>query len=145
MSYKVSAVEVWAGDIMNKPGMLARVLESLSNAGANMEFMVARKVTDETSRVFVSPLKGKKVKKAAQDVGLVPAQGMFGLRVEGPDRVGLAADLTRAVAAQGVNLRGASAAAIGKKTVVILAFETEADLKNAAAIAKKVVKKGKKK
>lgn len=144
MSYKVSAVEVWAGDIMNKPGMLARVLESVSNSGGNLEFMIARKVTDETSRVFLSPMKGKKVKKAAQDVGLVPAQGLFGLRVEGPDRPGLASDLARAVAGQGINLRGASAAAIGKKTAVYLAFESEADLKNAMKVAKSAVKKSKK-
>jgi predicted amino acid-binding ACT domain protein len=49
---------------------------------------------------------------------------MHALRVEGPDRVGLGADITRAVAAAGVNVRGSSAATIGRKNVFYLAFRT---------------------
>ena len=144
MAYKISIVDVWAGDIVNKPGMLARVLEGVSNAGAKLEFMIARKASDTTSRVFISPIKGKKVKQAAADVGLVPTQNMHALCIEGTDRPALGADITRAVAAQGINLRGASAAAIGKRAVVYLAFDSAEDSEKAAKIAKKAVKKSKK-
>ena len=144
MAYKNSKVEVWVGDILNRPGMLARVLESLSNAGAKLEFMIARRVADSTSRVFLAPIKGKKQKQAASEMGLVIAGGLHALRIEGPDRPGLGADLTRAVADQGLNLRGASAAALGKKCVFYLAFEREEDLEAASKIVRKAVKKKKK-
>lgn len=136
MSFTVSKVEVWAGDIMNKPGMLARVLEALSNAGAQLEFVIARRATEHTSRVFVSPIKGAKQVQAAGDVGLVPARTMHAIRIDGPDRAGLGSQMTRAVADQGINLRGVSAAAIGRNSVTYLAFDTADD----AAQATKVVK-----
>jgi len=70
---------------------------------------------------------------------------LYGLRIEGPDRCGLGADVTRAVAGQGINLRGASAAALGKKTVIYLAFDAQADVDAAMKVVKKATKKGKQK
>jgi len=141
VDYTVKKVEVWASDIMNRPGTLARVLEALRNAGAQMEFMIARRVSEDTSRVFLAPLKGVKQKRAAADVGLVPAKGMHSLRVEGPDRPGLGATLARAFGDQGVNLRGASAAAVGRRAVFYFAFADESDLSKAAGIVRKALRK----
>lgn len=145
MAYSVKPVEVWAADILNRPGMLARVLEALTVAGAELEFMIARKANDKTSRVFVAPLTNAKQKKAGQDVGLVKAAGLHALRIEGPDRKGLGAEITRAVAGKGLNLRGASAAGVGKKTLFYLAFASAEDVKAATAIVKKALGGKKKK
>jgi len=134
---KIENIDVWAGDLMNRPERLARVLEALTAAGAELEFLVARRVTERTSRVFVAPLKGKKQKRAAADVGLVPAVGMFALRVVGNDRAGLGADITRCVAAAGVNIRGASAATVGKKNVFYLGFKTGEERKSAEKALRK--------
>ena len=49
------------------------------------------------------------------------------MRIEGPDKPGLGAQLTCALAKAGINLRGLSAAAIGKRCVVYLALDTAAD------------------
>ena len=141
MGYKIAKAEVWAGDILNRPGTLARVLEALSNAGASLEFVIARKASDTTSRVFVAPIKGAKQKLAAADLGLSPASGMHAVRIEGPDRAGLGAEITREVAARGVNLRGASAAAVGKQSLAYLAVSTPEDLTTAIAAAKAAVKR----
>lgn len=145
MAYSISKVEVWAGDIPNQAGTLAKVLEQLHNAGANMEFMIARKVDDNTSRVFFAPVKGKKVQKAATSAGFSKAAKLFGVRVEGPDKPGIGAKLARGVADAGVNLRGGSAAGLGKTAVFYLAVESEADLKKAMKAAKNALagKKGK--
>ena len=70
MSFSVKPVDAYATDVMNRAGMLARVLEALTNAGADLEFVIARRVTQNTSRVFVAPLKGAKVLRAASDVGM---------------------------------------------------------------------------
>lgn len=136
MSYKISAVDVYAGDIMNRPGRLARVLEALATAGANLEFVIARRVSDNTSRVFVAPLSGKAA-RASKDVDLQRAKGMYVIRVEGPDKAGLGAFITRKMAAQGINLRGLSAASVAKKNVCYIALSTAADAKNAAKVLKK--------
>ena len=103
--------------------------------------MIARRATAHTSRVFLAPLKGKKQKQAAEDVGLVPADGMHAFRIEGPDRGGLGAEITRAVAKAGINIRGASGAAIGRKVVFYLAFEKESELQDAMKTARKVLSK----
>jgi len=141
MSYKLEAVEVWAVDVINRPGMLARVLEALSNAGAQLEFLVARQASPNTSRVFVAPIKAARQKRAAADVGLVRAGGLYAFRVVGPDAPGLGAKITRAVAAKGINLRGASAAALARKTAFYLAFASDADRKAAMKAVKAALRR----
>ena len=145
MGAKIENIEVWAGDVMNRPERLARVLEALSAAGASLEFLVARRVTERTSRIFVAPLKGKKQKQAATDVGLVPAEGMFVIRVIGSDRQGLGAELTRCIAAAGINIRGASAASIGKKNAFYFGFKTRDECKEAARVLRRQLSKTSKK
>ena len=127
MAFTVTKIEVHAGDILNKPGSLARVLEALTNAGANLEFVIARRITDNTSRVFVAPLKGKAELKAASDVGLSRAAGMHAIRFEGPDRPGLGAWVTRNIASVGLNVRGLSTACLKNRCVTYLGFETEVE------------------
>ncbi len=139
MPYTIKKTEVWAGDILNRPGMLARVLESLTAAGAQLEFIIARRASEKTSRVFVSPLKGKKQQNAARDVGLLPAVGINALRIEGPDRQGLGAEISRCVAAADINLRGVSVAIIGRKAIFYLAFKTEGEAKAAAKAIRKLL------
>jgi UTP:GlnB (protein PII) uridylyltransferase len=112
----------------------------MSEAGASLEFMIARKVDDSTSRVFVAPVKGAKQKHAARNVGLAPASGMHALRIEGTDKAGLGAKITEAVADTGVNLRGASAAGIGKKALFYLAVESEEALKQASKAVRSALK-----
>lgn len=141
MSYKISKVDVWAADIPNRAGTLSGVLESMSDSGAMLEFMIARKLNNRTSRVFVAPIKGAKLQRAAKKAGLGRAKGMHSLRIEGPDRAGLGAKLAQAVAEKGINLRGVSAAAIGKKSVFYLAVESEKDLKSAMLVVRKALRK----
>lgn len=134
MSLKVSPIAVWAVDVVNRPGMLARVLEGLRNAGANLEFVIARRVTANTSRIFLAPLKGAAQARAASDLRVEPARGLHTLRVEGPDRPGVGADLTRALAAAGLNIRGLSSCAIGNRFVCYIAFATPAEARSAARV-----------
>jgi len=139
MPYTISKAEVWVADIPNQPGTLAGVLEPLAKAGAQLEFLIARKVDDNTSRVFLAPIKGAKQKQAAKSIGLNPASNMFPLRIEGPDRPGLGAEITRGIANEGINLRGVSAAGIGRKAVFYVALETEPAMKDATRTIRKLL------
>jgi hypothetical protein len=137
MPYGIAKATVWAGDVLNRPGRMARVLEALAAAGADLEFIVARQVSPNTSRIFVAPLRSVQQRRAAADVGLVPAARMHVLRIEGTNRAGIGAAITRRVADAGINLRGFSGAVIARKLVCYLAFETESD----AGLATRVIRK----
>ena len=140
MAYKIGKVDVWAGDIPNRPGTLAGVLDALRKAGSNLEFMIARKASAKTSRVFVAPIRGAKQQRAAKAAGLAKARKMHSVRIEGPNRRGLGARITRAIAEQGVNLRGASAAGMGKNAVFYLAVESAKHLNAATRAVRALLK-----
>jgi hypothetical protein len=140
MALKVSRVDTWAATIEDRPGGLARKLGALAAAGANLEMVIARRKPDKPGLgvVYVAPLKGAKVTRAAAAAGFSKAEALHSVRAEGPDKPGLGATMTRALAEAGINLRGLSAAAIGKKCVVYLAVDTAADADAAAKVLRKV-------
>jgi hypothetical protein len=142
MAYSVKKVEVWAGEIADRPGGLADKIQSLSNAGANLEFIIARRAADKpgTGVVFVTPIKGAKQKSAAQGTGLASTDSLHSVRVEGPDKAGLGAKMTQAISEAGINLRGLSAAALGRRAVSYLAFDSAADADSAVSILRKALK-----
>jgi predicted amino acid-binding ACT domain protein len=152
MSLKVTKMEVWSGEIRDRPGGLAGVLRELAGAGANLEMLVARRQPDRPGSgiVFLAPVKGRKATSAAAVAGLGPTAGVSALRIEGADRPGLGARLTGAIADAGINLRGLSAAVVGGRFAAYLAFDSRGDAEKAAKLiraagaAKATRKKGRK-
>jgi hypothetical protein len=142
MAYSVKKVDVWAGEIADRPGGLASTLAAMNKAGANIEFVVARRAPDKpgTGVVFLTPIKGAKQKAAAQQAGLATSESLHSVRIEGPDRAGLGAKMTDALAAAGINVRGISAAALGRRAVSYLAFDSAADSDTAVRVLKKTLK-----
>ena len=140
MALKVSRKQVWCATIEDRPGGLAAKLSSLSAAGADFEFVFARRAPDKpgTGVVFVTPLKGAKQLAAAKAAGFNTSAAIAALRVDAPDARGLAAKATGAIAAAGVSLRGFSASCVAKKAVLFLAFDSVADSVAAAKALKKV-------
>jgi hypothetical protein len=142
MAYSIKKVDVWAGEVADRPGGLASTVSALSEAGANLEFVVARRAPDKpgTGVVFVTPIKGAKQKSAAQAAGLGTTDSLHSVRVEGPDRAGLGAKMTDALAGAGINLRGLSGAAIGRRAVSYLAFDNATDAATAISVLRKALK-----
>jgi len=142
MAYSVKKVEVWAGEIADRPGGLAGTVQALSGAGANLEFIIARRSPDKpgTGVVFLTPIKGAKQKGAAQGAGLATTDSLHSVRVEGPDKAGLGAKMAGALAEAGINLRGLSAAALGRRGVSYFAFDSAADADAAIRVLKKALK-----
>ena len=141
MAYAINKVDVWAGEIADRPGGLAGTLEGLQDAGVNLEFLVARRAPDKpgTGVVFVTPVKGAKQKSAAGAAGLQTTDSLHSVRVEGPDRPGLGSKMTRALAEAGINLRGISAAAMGRRAITYFAFDSAADANNAIRVLRKTL------
>mgnify|MGYP002476515542 CR=1 FL=1 len=75
---------------------------------------------------------------AARKAGFEKTKSLYSLRVEGPDQPGLGAKITQKLAHVGINLRGLSAAAIGQRCVVHLAFDSADDAHEAARLLKRL-------
>jgi hypothetical protein len=142
MPYTIKKVDVWSGEIADRPGGLSEKLATLSDAGASFEFLVSRRAADKpgTGVVFLTPIKGSKQKSAAQSAGLATTDSLYSVRVEGPDRAGLGTKMSRALADAGINLRGISAAALGRRAVTYFAFDSAVDADTAIRILKKALK-----
>ena len=143
MKIEIRRMDVWAAGIKDQPGALAKKLDALSKAGANLEFVIARRDHDKakTGVVFVTPIRGTKQTNAAKKAGFKKARALHGLRISCADKRGLGAKLTTALGEAGINLRGFSGAAIAKKAVFHLAFDTESRAKKAVAVLKKAAAK----
>lgn len=140
MALKVTKVDVWAVEIRDEPGGLARVLESMSGAGSSLECVIARRQADkyQAGVVFLSPVKGKKAQAAAGAVGLEHAEDLATLRVEGPDKPGIGTQMASAIGDAGVNMRGFSAMRAGKNFVAYIGFDSGDDADRAARALKSV-------
>lgn len=133
MALKVQRVDTWAATLKDKPGNLATKLDALAKAGVNLEFVIARRALDKPSTgvVFVTPIRGASQCRAARQAGFSLTKSLHTVRIEGPDKKGAGAKMTLALAAQGLNLRGLSAAAINKKFVAHIALDKAADASKA--------------
>ena len=139
MALQVSRVDVWVGKIKDKVGGLAAKLAALADAGANLEFVIARRDDKKKGAgvVFLTPVKGAKQAAAARKAGLHKSKSLVSLRVSGSNKSGLGACITGALAEADINLRGLSAAVIGRKFVLHIALDKAAD----ATLAGKVLRK----
>lgn len=88
MQVKVSRVDTWTAVIEDRAGGVADKLEPLAKAGANFEFVLARRTPERARKgiVFVTPVKGAKVLKAARAAGFARPKNIHTLRVEGKER-----------------------------------------------------------
>lgn len=138
IALKISKADVWAVEIRDEPGGLAQVLSAMAHAGASLECVIARRQPDkyQAGVVFLTPIKGKRAQAAAQSAGLQRAEDLATLRVEGPDKPGLGAQLTGAIADAGINMRGVSAMTCGKNFVSYFGFDSAADADKAAKALK---------
>ena len=140
MALKIQRVDTWAASLEDTPGELAAKLNALADAGENLEFVIARRAPDKPGKgvVFVTPNKGAAGVRAAKAVGFMKTDSLHTVRLEGADKKGVGAKITQVLAANGLNLRGLSAAAISKKFVAHLALDTAADAAKAAGILRKL-------
>jgi predicted amino acid-binding ACT domain protein len=126
MTIMAKKADMWAGAVLDRPGSLAKKLAALAAGGANPQFVLARRAPEEPGMgvLFVAGIEGVRQQKAARAAGMIKTKKMSSIRVEGPDRKGIAAQMSAALAEAGVNLRGLSAIAAGKRFVAFLALDS---------------------
>lgn len=135
MAFVIKRVDVWVCEVEDHPGRLADKLEAVMRAGANLDFIIARPEDDKPrlSVLFVAPVEGAAEVAAAEEVGLCRST-MHALRVEGPDRPGLAAGIARTLSEEGINIVGLSAAGVRDGALLYIRFLNEADVVRAARL-----------
>ena len=134
MEYEIAPVDVWVGQVEDRPGGLSSKLAHLMmNAEANLEFIIARAsdLRDGTGVLFVAPLTTEEETRAALDIGLRKSGSMHVLRLIGPDRAGLSAGVAGTLAREEINIAGLSAMGTGEGAVVYIRLETAEDAQRA--------------
>ncbi|SCK15995.1 aspartate kinase [Variovorax sp. HW608] len=136
MDLLVESVDVWAASVPDQPGGVAQVLTVLREAGADLQFIIARRAPEEPGKgvVFVTPLQGDAEIRAAALVGFNVTRRLHCVRLIGADRPGVAAALTQKLADGGINLSGFSASVIGKQFVAYVGLDSLADANKAMEI-----------
>jgi hypothetical protein len=146
MALSVKKITLWRKEVGNEPGVLAGVLEPLAAAGANLRVVMGYTFPGDPSRaaIEVYPVSGKRAAQAASAAGLAPAP-ISCLLVEGEDRPGLGAAMSRGVASAGVNMSFLIAETVGRKFSAVFGFASDADAAAAAKAIKAAARAAKKK
>ena len=122
MAYTVEKVDVWKVFVPDSPGSLAMMLESLKAAGVNLEFLFARQHDAKRAIAFVAPVQGAAQVKAAKAAGFSKFEQAPSLRIEGADKPGIGRRIARILGDNGINIRGLSAMALGKRALFYVAL-----------------------
>ena len=132
----VERATVWVASIKDQPGGLARILEGLRDAGADLQFCIARRAPDKPGEgvVFVTPLQGDREIAAAANLGFHVTRTVHSLRIEGENAPGIGAEITAKLAAAGINLRGFSGAVAGTRYILYIGLDSAADADKAAKL-----------
>jgi hypothetical protein len=136
MALKVQRVDTWAAALEDSPGSLATKLNALSKGGVNLQFVIARRAPGKpgTGVVFVTPIQGATGRRAAKEAGFEKTDSLHTVQVEGPDKRGQGGMMIQTLADGSLNLRGVSAAAIGRKFIAYIALDTREDAAKAVRL-----------
>lgn len=140
MAIKANRSDVWMAIIDDRPGGAADKLEALAKAGANLEVVLARRTPEHPGQgvLFVGPVEGAKVLRAAQEAGFRKADNIHGVRVEGPDKAGLGSRIARSLAEAGISFRGVQGCVIGRSFLSFIALDSADDAAKAVKILRKL-------
>ena len=138
MAVTVKRITLWRADVDNHPGVLARALEPLAQAGADLRLVMGYRLphTPERAAIELYPVSGKRATAAAAAAGLAESRDIPCLLVEGDNRPGLGAAIARGLADAGINIAFLVAQVVGRRFTATFGFGDEAT----AATATRVIK-----
>jgi hypothetical protein len=136
MSFRLDRVHVWSCEVSDTAGGVASKLHALAEAGANLQYVGTRRQVERpgTGILYIAPVTGPEQIRAAKAVGMREVFSPVIVRVEGDNRAGLAARLTRDWALADISFTGLTITVIGDKFVGYAAFDNPADANKAATI-----------
>ncbi len=141
MAYEIKKVDVWSIEILDQPGGLSSVLQPLVEAGANLNFLLARRTSEGKGIAFLSPLEGSAVIKKAKALGFQKNKDIAVIKISGPDKAGLGFSIMSAISSAGINIRGVSATSIGKNCNIWISYDNTKDANKSIKIIQKTLSK----
>ncbi len=138
MAVTVKKAVLWRKEIDNRPGMLADILGPLSEAGADLQVVMAYRYPGgtDTAAIELHPVSGRKSIAAAKGAGLAQSS-VPTLLVQGDNRQGLGHAIAKTLGDAGINLSLLMAQVVGRRYSALFGFENEADAAKATALIKK--------
>ena len=138
MAVTVKKAIVWRKEIDNRPGMLANILGPLSEAGTDLQVVMAYRYPEGADRAAIElyPLSGRKPLAAAKAAGLAQSS-IPTLLVQGDNRQGLGHAIAKALGDAGINLSLLMTQVVGRRYSAMFGFENEADAAKATVLIKK--------
>ena len=142
MSVKIKPITLWRTEVENKPGILARTLEPLAAAHADLAVVMGYRFpgANEKAAIELYPVTGKKVVAAAKRIGIA-ASATPTLLVTGDNKPGLGHVIAKAIGDARVNVVFLVAQVVGRRYSAVVGFDSGADSKTAAALIKKATAK----
>jgi predicted amino acid-binding ACT domain protein len=132
MAETVRRVEYFYVVVPDKPGTGAAVLGALQAAGVNLVAYLGFPAGRGKSQIDLVPENPAAFKDAAKKAGLKPSRSKKAFLVEGDDRIGAVADLTRKLAAAKVSVTAACATAAGSGRYGMILWVAPAAYRKAA-------------
>jgi len=132
----VERADVWSASIADKTGGLSWLLKGMDEAGADFNFIIARRTPENPGSgvVFVTPIRGDREVKAASTLGFSLTRSVDAVRYEAENQPGATARLTSLLADAGINIRGLSVAVVGTRFVAYIGFDSSGDAERAMGI-----------
>ena len=132
----IERVDVWSASVADKTGGLSWLLKGMDEAGADFNFIIARRTPENPGSgvVFVTPIRGDREVKAASTLGFSLTRSVDAVCFEADNTPGAAARLTGLIADAGINIRGLSVAVIGTRFVAYIGFDSTNDTETAVSI-----------
>jgi hypothetical protein len=129
-------VDVWSASVADKTGGLSWLLKGMDEAGADFNFIIARRSPENPGSgvVFVTPIIGDREIKAASTLGFSLTRSVAAVRYEADDKPGATARLTELIADAGINIRGLSMAVLGTRFIAYIGFDSSSDAEKAIGI-----------
>jgi hypothetical protein len=145
MAVTVKKAILWRREVDNHPGMLAVTLQPLSEAGADLQVVMAYRYPggENKAAIELHPVSGKKSVAAAQTAGLAPSS-ISTLRVEGDNRAGLGHAIAKAIGDAGINMSFVMAQVVGRRYSALFGFENDAYVSKAATLLERAMARGRK-
>ena len=140
MRISIKRVKLWRKVAENRPGVLAELLDSLAEVGADPELVMASSHMDgvDLASISISPLSGMKAAGAAQSAGLRATRAMSALLVSGENQDYICRRFVQTVADAHINIGFVVALATGKHVSAVFGFDSESDARMAASLLKKL-------
>lgn len=136
MAVSVKKISLWRREVDDRPGMLAQTLDPLADAGANLQVVMAYRIGDRAA-IELFPITGNRAANAARQGGLTES-GPPSIVVNGDNRPGLARDISRAIADEGINIHFVVAQVIANRYAAVFGFGSDDDATRAMELIKKV-------